>query len=400
MKYLPKKRDSVRRALMVMTGIVSFVCAAIMPLPAYADDDTGGTTTTPQTTTSSTPTSSSSASTPNSTPSASSMPLVSPTTQPTPTTSPSSVPTVQPTPTQKPVERVNVYRLYNFKSGEHLYTTDAHEVSVLTRGDWWDEGTGWVAPSWSQNPVYRLYNRGLGDHHYTMDAHEIQVLTSRHGWIKEGVAWYSSPGQEVPVYRQYNPSLKVGAHHYTANESEYSVNNSRNGWRGEGIAWYALAVGTPKAHPIASMQTVTAGIADSAARDMTFMAQNYTSSTDWLILINSSTARVGIFQREHGRWWLRHYWAAGPGADRTPTIKGQFTVGNRGYSFGRGYTCYYWVQFYGDYLFHSVLYYQGTRTVKDGTLGRRVSHGCVRLAIENAKWIYDNIPRGTKVVSY
>ena len=29
-----------------------------------------------------------------------------------------------------------------------------------------------------------------------------------------------------------------------------------------------------------------------------------------------------------------------------------------------------------------------------------LSHGCVRLQIDNAKWIYDNIPSGTKVVTF
>ena len=38
--------------------------------------------------------------------------------------------------------------------------------------------------------------------------------------------------------------------------------------------------------------------------------------------------------------------------------------------------------------------------IKDGRLGINASHGCVRLALSNAKWIYDNIPRGTKVVIY
>ena len=36
----------------------------------------------------------------------------------------------------------------------------------------------------------------------------------------------------------------------------------------------------------------------------------------------------------------------------------------------------------------------------DDRLGMHLSHGCVRLNINNAKWIYDNIPRGTTVVSY
>ena len=31
-------------------------------------------------------------------------------------------------------------------------------------------------------------------------------------------------------------------------------------------------------------------------------------------------------------------------------------------------------------------------------LGRKASHGCIRLKIDDAKWIYDNCPYGTTVV--
>ena len=37
-------------------------------------------------------------------------------------------------------------------------------------------------------------------------------------------------------------------------------------------------------------------------------------------------------------------------------------------------------------------------SVQDGRLGINASHGCVRLALDNAKWIYDTIPSGTRVV--
>lgn len=129
-------------------------------------------------------------------------------------------------------------------------------------------------------------------------------------------------------------------------------------------------------------------------------AQQYASSTGYLILIDSSSHTVGVFQGSQYHWNMIHSWPCGNGAWLTPTVKGIFTVSDRGYSFGSGYTCYYWTQFYGDYLFHSILYWPGTHIVQDGTLGASVSHGCVRLSIENAKWIYDNIPRGTTVVSY
>ena len=94
-------------------------------------------------------------------------------------------------------------------------------------------------------------------------------------------------------------------------------------------------------------------------------------------------------------------WVCTTGAKSTQTVKGTFTVQGKGKSFGSGYTCWYYTQFYGNYLFHSVLYKQGSMSViTDGRLGINASHGCVRLNINNAKWIYDNIPRGTKVVVY
>lgn len=124
------------------------------------------------------------------------------------------------------------------------------------------------------------------------------------------------------------------------------------------------------------------------------------SRSRYLIGVDTAKCRVGIFQGSAGNWRPVKWWLCGPGKMSTPTVKGSFTVQGRGYSFGSGFTCYYWTQFYGNYLFHSVTYRQGTRHILDPTLGRPVSHGCVRLDINNAKWIYDNIPRGTKVVVY
>ena len=135
---------------------------------------------------------------------------------------------------------------------------------------------------------------------------------------------------------------------------------------------------------------------------MTLKAQGYHSSTSWLILVDITQNRVGIFNGSMGNWKLQNFWLCSSGAPNSPTRVGQFTVGNKGYSFGEehGYSCYYWTQFYADYLFHSVKYYAGTRNIMDGRLGMNISAGCVRMQIDQAKWIYDNIPRGTKVIVY
>lgn len=135
--------------------------------------------------------------------------------------------------------------------------------------------------------------------------------------------------------------------------------------------------------------------------DMAMKAQSYSSNTRWLILVDTKQNKVGIYQGSFNNWNEVNYWSCTSGAVSTPTVKGEFRVTGKGMSFGSGYTCWYYTQFYGNYLFHSVLYKQGSMTaIKDGRLGINASHGCVRLDINNAKWIYDNIPYGTKVVIY
>ncbi len=135
--------------------------------------------------------------------------------------------------------------------------------------------------------------------------------------------------------------------------------------------------------------------------DMHALAQSYSSDTSWLILVNCTTNKVAVFYGSCGSWSMKYYWSCSTGATSSPTVKGEYTVKAKGLSFGDGYTCWYYTQFYGNYLFHSVLYQTGSMTtLVDGRLGLNISHGCVRLSLANAKWIYDTIPTGTKVVSY
>lgn len=129
-------------------------------------------------------------------------------------------------------------------------------------------------------------------------------------------------------------------------------------------------------------------------------AKTQYSPTNYLLMVDTWAPRCMAFYWRSGGWQPLYDWECSVGAAATPTVTGSFSVGSRGPSFGRGYTAYWWTQFYGDYLFHSVLYYQGTYAIKDGRLNSHVSHGCVRMNIWDAKWIHDNIPSGTRVYVY
>ena len=136
---------------------------------------------------------------------------------------------------------VPIYRMYNAKTSEHLYTLNIGEYDACGRGayaDWRPEGVGWYAPKTSKTPVYRLYNRKSGDHHYTTSAGERDILVAQHGWTSEGIAFYSDDAKSLPLYRVYNGRLKRGQHHYTASTRERDVLSSSWGWAREGIGFY------------------------------------------------------------------------------------------------------------------------------------------------------------------
>ncbi|BCN30793.1 L,D-transpeptidase [Anaeromicropila herbilytica] len=137
-----------------------------------------------------------------------------------------------------------------------------------------------------------------------------------------------------------------------------------------------------------------------AINDTTYLS-NTSSPTNYLIMVNLQAFKVNIYTGSQGNWQLVKSYLCTIGKPSTPTPKGTFSVGIKGLFFGveKGYKCWYYTQFKGNYLFHSIIY-NLNGTVRDGRLGMRLSDGCIRLAKENAKWIYDNVPKGTTVKIY
>lgn len=94
--------------------------------------------------------------------------------------------------------------------------------------------------------------------------------------------------------------------------------------------------------------------------------------------------------------------SAGTAAKPTPT--GRFFIQNRGEVFfsekyqqgGK-----WWVSFrdWGIYLFHSVPTNRNGEIIPEeaAKLGRPASHGCVRLSMADARWLYDTIPEEAPV---
>ncbi|MBG1279297.1 hypothetical protein [Lactococcus lactis] len=138
-----------------------------------------------------------------------------------------------------------VYRNYNKRSGEHLYTSH-YEWTTLPKiaSDWTQDSVTFDEPATGAN-IYRVYNPNSGEHLFTSSSYESSQLV-KIGWRSEGVAFHS--GGKVPVYRLYNPAAGIGAHLDTA--SAYEKNQLvKVGWKYEGIAWYALSQGAVGSTP-------------------------------------------------------------------------------------------------------------------------------------------------------
>ncbi|AEB75482.1 murein L,D-transpeptidase [Clostridium botulinum C/D] len=128
--------------------------------------------------------------------------------------------------------------------------------------------------------------------------------------------------------------------------------------------------------------------------------RNSNSVTDYYIWVNTNTPKTYIFKGYNHHWKLIKTLPCTVGKSSTPTIKGTFCIGNKGESFivknNSKLMCKYFTQINGDYLFHTILLNRNG-SIANGTLGAKLSHGCIRLSINDAKFIYYNIPKKTTV---
>lgn len=119
---------------------------------------------------------------------------------------------------------------------------------------------------------------------------------------------------------------------------------------------------------------------------------------NYLIDVSVADQKVYIYKDD----LLVKEWIISTGKNASTPL-GSFTIQNRGqWFYNEKYQqgAKWWVSFkdWGVYLFHSIPMDRDKNILtEEASLGSPASHGCIRLDIENAKWIYDNIPRGTPV---
>lgn len=153
---------------------------------------------------------------------------------------------------------------------------------------------------------------------------------------------------------------------------------------------------------------VETGIADQQTQEALFSATAQPSEEyvfPYKIIVDISDQRVYV-----GSWNGSAYrdlvkkMKCSTGKDRTPTPTGTYQSGGKAggeWYYFKEFNCYakWATRIVGGILFHSITF--NSRKRQSGSvssLGRKASHGCIRLSINDAKWIYDNCPTGTTVV--
>lgn len=125
------------------------------------------------------------------------------------------------------------------------------------------------------------------------------------------------------------------------------------------------------------------------------------SKTNYLVAVSLNDQNTYIYKGSKNKWNLLKTFKCSTGIKNSETPQGIFSVKEKGtWFFSEKYKQggKYWVQFSGNYLFHSMPFAKDKNTIVDDTLGTPSSHGCIRLSVDDSKWMYDNLPEDTKVI--
>ena len=238
-------------------------------------------------------------------------------------------------------------------------------------------------------------------------------------WVSDGGYWYyldPAKGGAMATTPRY---CKTAGN--TANDYYFFYTNGRmgtgKGWKKNGAFWYYTHADGTLYRNTTIKENGKSYYLDEYGRygdAMDNKAQGYSSGTNYLILVDKSTFKVRVYKGSKGNWTRIKDWDCTHGGSDTPN--GVFTIDDhvtkRDATWGwadfdfssAAFACHISA---GNY-FHSILFNKGTRgnpyeqswKILDDELRTTYSHGCIRLELENAEWVWDNIPFGTKVVVY
>lgn len=236
--------------------------------------------------------------------------------------------------------------------------------------------------------------RKIGKYYYNFASNG--VLKTGFATIKGKRYYFKTTGKAGVKGRALTGLFKVKGVYYYASKNGVLVTNKTLKLKGKKYTFNK----TGKCTKVAAIRKLTG---------MDAKAQKYTSPTKYLILVNKSSHTVAIYKGSQDNWKKVRSFLCTVGKPSTPTTSGVFHIGQtKGKYVKARYfdsypsRCWYPTRIHDGYMFHSVLYKIASKpgALNNGTLGANLSHGCIRLAINNAKYIHDVIPAGTTTVIY
>lgn len=252
------------------------------------------------------------------------------------------------------------------------------------------------------------------------------------GWVKADGKWYymDQNGALVTGWRKVDGkwyymglggAMYTGPHVYKIDGVYYFFESSgalttKTGLQvsDKGNTFYTNSNGTVVTNKEIGGKIINAeGIAVNKVNDvMDQKAQWYDSNTQYLVLADLSEHALRIYQGKKGEWTrIKGSWEFSCGAPATRTPTGQFKLCwkyETEYGWKRFEKCKaaycYWTT--AGFMLHTILYDKYSEgnpeyaDIADDRLGMNISMSCIRLALEHARWIYTNIPHGTRLVVY
>ena len=123
--------------------------------------------------------------------------------------------------------------------------------------------------------------------------------------------------------------------------------------------------------------------------------------------VNNQVVKIWKYNEETGAYDIMdRAFLCSTGTKSNPSELGQYVLTGRRARWCEfpkwgGGKAQYWVRINSDIAFHSVLYgandEMSLKVSSLNNLGKRGSHGCIRLTVADAKWVYDNCRAGTVV---
>lgn len=122
------------------------------------------------------------------------------------------------------------------------------------------------------------------------------------------------------------------------------------------------------------------------------------SKTDYLIWVSKKDYQVNLFIGKDKYWSLVGSYPCTIGTDYTPTIEGEFEYIEKIKRWDYpDFYCGPVMRFHNGYALHSTLIkYDGT--FYDNRVGKKLSHGCIRLRPEDINYLVEYVPLKTKIL--